>query len=155
MEGGQWVSCSAQLWTDLIHSWQQEVVTIIHQPGASSSPQPTAIMATETLKPVSFNLSADDESLLIAYFGVKVKDQILELHEKILANPTTKPDTFWPIYTSKIKDRALRGAIDYAVRRIFNSKLYTIVLDGELVAIRAALGGRDSLGSNATYPDFS
>ena len=82
----------------------------------------------KTVDEPSFQLSAADETLLTTYFGVAVKEKILALNEKILAQPDAKGSVlkaFGKISSESIPDRALRGRIHDNIRRIFRSRIDT------------------------------
>jgi tRNA pseudouridine13 synthase len=76
-----------------------------------------------------FVIAPGDEELLVKYFGKNLKDNIIQLHQKILAKPGAKPAVFGALFTEPITDRPLRGRLHQDVRRIFTSRLETEVVD--------------------------
>lgn len=76
-----------------------------------------------------FVITPEDDELLVKYFGDNLKNDIIEMHTKILGKPTAKPAVFGALFTEPITDRPLRGRLHQDVRRIFLSRLETEVID--------------------------
>ncbi|KAH8596856.1 pseudouridine synthase [Bisporella sp. PMI_857] len=89
-------------------------------------------------KVIPFTITTADEELLITYFGVEFKGELLEFHQKILAKPGAKPSVFGSINTPPITDRVTRGRMHGDVRRIFSSRLETEVQDEGIIRVSAA-----------------
>lgn len=83
-------------------------------------------------------VSAEDEHLLISYFGDQVVQAILALYENILNSPLRKAKDYGTVTSAKITDRELRTKIHTAIRRIFNSHLETTTNEDGAVMIFAA-----------------
>jgi tRNA pseudouridine13 synthase len=102
-----------------------------------------AVPATPTELPVGstapiFTLTHADEELLVKYFDVALKDDLVKFHAKILAKPLAKAATFGSLLSSAITDRVLRGRIHQDVRRIFSSKIETTSLEDGVIKFTAA-----------------
>lgn len=76
-----------------------------------------------------FVIAPSDEEVLVKYFGNNLKNDIIQLHQKILAKPGAKPAVFGALFTEPITDRQLRGRLHQDVRRIFTSRFETEVVD--------------------------
>lgn len=86
----------------------------------------------------AFILDPEDDKILVKYFGVAFKDDLVEFQKKILAKPGAKPATFGSLSSSPITDRVLRGRIHQDVRRIFDSKIETTLVEGDIIKFSAA-----------------
>lgn len=87
--------------------------------------------------PAEFQVSEEDNALLVEYFGVENGPAIVALHKKAMSSPKVRPGEL-PKVTVAVSDRDLRTKIHQAIRRIFNSQLESST-DGEgIMAITAA-----------------
>jgi tRNA pseudouridine13 synthase len=110
---------------------------------AGSKPEQSPITSVEkpsegTQKP-AFVLSSEDDKTLVQYFGAAFKDELVKFHEKILAKPEAKPAVFGSLLSSPITDRVLRGQIHQNIRRIFDSKIETTLIEDDVIKFTAAL----------------
>ena len=94
-------------------------------------------LSWDVVKP-KFIISPDDEYALVQYFGVILTEEIIRLHEKILAKPDAKPAVFGALLSEPITDRPLRGRLHQDVRRIFEARLETESIDDGVIKITAA-----------------
>lgn len=90
----------------------------------------------------TFVINPDDEYALVNYFGALVTEEIIQLHEKILAKPDAKPAVFGALLSAPITDRPLRGRLHQDIRRIFESRLETESIDDGVIRITAAAKSR-------------
>lgn len=90
-----------------------------------------------------FSISPEDEALIVKYFNEYFKEEILRFHEKILAKPNAKHNSFGSILSPPFTNRVLRGKMHADMRRIFDSRLETITLD-EGIKISAMPKGNNS-----------
>ncbi|RKF72763.1 Multisubstrate pseudouridine synthase 7 [Golovinomyces cichoracearum] len=88
------------------------------KPNQSNDKQCPAVDATP--KP---QITPEDEEDLFKLFGEEKKNEILQLHQRIIAKPAAKSSEFGSILTLPIQDRQLRGQMHQALRRIFKNLL--------------------------------
>jgi tRNA pseudouridine13 synthase len=100
-----------------------------------SAPLPAEGAANPAL---TFIIDAKDHELLTKYFGAKLKDELVEFHEKILSKPNAKPATFGSLLSEPITDRPLRGRLHADVRRIFASRIETESIEDGKIKLSAA-----------------
>ena len=116
-------------------------------PGSSNEPTSQQVEAKEEApvqeeqveKPASaeFEVSEEDNALLVEYFGAENASAIVALHKKAMSSPKFRPSEL-PKITVAVSDRDLRTKIHQAIRRIFNSQLESST-DGEgFLAVSAA-----------------
>lgn len=91
----------------------------------------------EEAAPAEFQVSDEDNALLVEYFGADNAPGIIELHKRAMSTPKARPSEFGKI-TVTVTDRDLRTKMHQAIRRVFNSQLESTT-DGEgVLAITAA-----------------
>jgi tRNA pseudouridine13 synthase len=83
-------------------------------------------------------ISSEDRDLLVKYLDTSFVDQIIELDAKVQSKPDAKHTTFGSIESATITDRALRGKIHGAIRRIFESRLETESINDGIIKFTAA-----------------
>ncbi|KAJ5578757.1 uncharacterized protein N7459_007721 [Penicillium hispanicum] len=128
-----------------------EVCHLRHLPASKSSQQTQAPAseqqpspnqdapqsAKEEGAPTEFQVSDEDNALLVEYFGAENASAIVDLHKRAMSAPKARPTEFGQISTA-VTDRDLRTKIHQAIRRIFNSQLDSKT-DGEgIIAVTAA-----------------
>lgn len=111
-----------ELASDVKSAAKQEVESDIRQVAQQVAQQ------EENSTPI-FVIAPGDEELLVKYFGENLKNDIVQLNQKILRKPGAKPAVFGALFTEPITDRPLRGRLHQDVRRIFASRLETEVVD--------------------------
>jgi len=119
-------------------------------PGESTtlSGEAPANNALEPVKP-------EDLQTMIDYFGQDLTGKITELYKNILAKPNAKASHFEKIQTEPITDREVRGRIHGDIRRIFNSKFETEMINEGKILISASRGNSAQYGrsdSNRNQP---
>lgn len=90
---------------------------------------------TPSSEGVEFQISEEDNALLVSFFGDDVTQQILNLNKRALSDLKARPSDLGKVKSSAtITDRDLRTKIHQAIRRIFDSKLEsTTDADGWMV----------------------
>jgi tRNA pseudouridine13 synthase len=86
----------------------------------------------------AFVVSAADHETLGTYFGPAWKDNVISFHQKVLSKPDAKPAHFGELLSEPITDKAVRGRLHQDIRRIFDSRLETQMLDEGVIKITAA-----------------
>jgi tRNA pseudouridine13 synthase len=100
-------------------------------------------------------INPEDLQTLIGYFGQDLTDKIIELYKNILAKPNAKASHFAKIQTEPITNREVRGRIHGDMRRIFNSKFETEMINEGKILISASRGNSAQYGrsdSNRNQP---
>jgi tRNA pseudouridine13 synthase len=86
----------------------------------------------------AFVVSDNDQELLASYFGSALKDNLIKFYQKVLSKPDAKPAVFGFLLSDPITDKAVRGQLHQDVRRIFESRLETQMMDEGMIKITAA-----------------
>ncbi|KAH0560009.1 hypothetical protein GP486_003471 [Trichoglossum hirsutum] len=95
----------------------------------------------------SFQLSAEDESLLLTFFTPTVLKEILILYSAVLESKDKKGESFGRIKSNTPMERARRTQLHQSVRRIFCSRLETETDANGAIVVSAAKGsGRSAWG---------
>ncbi|KAL6720511.1 multisubstrate pseudouridine synthase 7 [Lecanora helva] len=118
----------------------QEPVT--EAPREQSSQASWQAFASETAadeeKSTDFQLSSEDLTALLSYFGRDTANDILTLHDRILKSPERKARDFGKVISAVI-DRDTRSKIHQELRRIFYSRLESSTdHDGAMVITAAS-----------------
>lgn len=118
-------------------------VPLSTEPGSGIEAQAPAATALVELPSgaapsINFTLDPEDDTLLVKYFDVALKDDLVKFHIKILERPNAKPASFGSLVSAPITDRVLRGRIHQDVRRIFNSKIETTLIEDGIIRFNAA-----------------
>ncbi|TVY76006.1 Multisubstrate pseudouridine synthase [Lachnellula suecica] len=111
-----------------------------------SSNIPTGGAAATTEAPIQ--LKPEDRELLIGYFGNDLTTKICEMYQNILSKPAAKSTIFGTIKTEPITDREIRGRIHGDIRRIFNSKFETEMINDGKIEFRASRGSNNRYHQN-------
>ncbi len=77
-----------------------------------------------------------------------MKDDIIKFHQKVLSKPDAKAVVFGSLLSEPITEKAVRGQLHQDVRRIFESRLETQMMDEGIIKITAAQ--RQSKRQNST-----
>ncbi|KAJ9317545.1 hypothetical protein DTO271D3_2366 [Paecilomyces variotii] len=112
----------------------------------SSSTAPTAETPQTQEKPADagnsegaeFQISEEDNALLVSFFGEDVTQKILDLNKRALSDLKARPSDLGKVKSGTIDDRDLRTKIHQAIRRIFDSKLESTTDSDGSMAISAA-----------------
>lgn len=94
--------------------------------------------ASTSSAPQASVVSPADQELLMYYFGLALKDQIVKFYEKILLKPDAKPASFGHLLSNPIADKTVRAQLHQDVRRIFDSHLETQMMSDGGIKITAA-----------------
>ncbi|TVY32760.1 Multisubstrate pseudouridine synthase [Lachnellula subtilissima] len=119
---------------------KSEAGAVTESPSANAPGE--SFTSTETqdrIKPEEFQL-------LIGYFGHDLTEKIFKMYQSILAKPGAKASTFGTIQTEPITDKEIRGRIHGDIRRIFNSKLETEMINEGKILIAATRGAMSQNG---------
>lgn len=96
-----------------------------------------AVKEADDAPPAEFQVSDEDNALLVEYFGAERAPEIIDLHKKAMVKSKARPAELGKV-TVSVADRDLRTKMHQAIRRIFNSQLDSKT-DGEgVLAITAA-----------------
>ncbi|KAK4691390.1 tRNA pseudouridine13 synthase, partial [Lecanoromycetidae sp. Uapishka_2] len=80
-----------------------------------------------------FQLSSEDRSIMVNYFGAETTDAIIKLYDRIVNSPHRKSKDYGLVRSGKI-DRETRSKLHQDIRRIFSSRLETVTdPDGGIV----------------------
>ncbi|TVY17982.1 Multisubstrate pseudouridine synthase 7 [Lachnellula arida] len=120
---------------------KSEAGALTEPPSANAIPgeQFTSTETQDRIKPEEFQL-------LISYFGHDLTEKIFKMYQSILAKPGAKASTFGTIQTEPITDKEIRGRIHGDIRRIFNSKLETEMINEGKILIAASRGAMSQNG---------
>ncbi|TVY50580.1 Multisubstrate pseudouridine synthase 7 [Lachnellula cervina] len=120
---------------------KSEAGALTEPPSANVTPGEifTSTETQDRIKPEEFQL-------LISYFGHDLTEKIFKMYQSILAKPGAKASTFGTIQTEPITDKEIRGRIHGDIRRIFNSKLETEMINEGKILIAASRGAMSQNG---------
>jgi len=115
-------------------------------PSSQKNAQAKSAAAATKLEPTrnnnafqAFVVSPADHETLTKYVGATFKDAIISFHQRVISIPGPKPSSYFgELLSEPIADRFVRGHLHDAVRRIFNSRLQTQVLEEGVIRITAA-----------------
>ncbi|KAL1860963.1 multisubstrate pseudouridine synthase 7 [Paecilomyces lecythidis] len=107
--------------------------------------------------PAEFQISEEDNALLVSFFGDEITQQILDLNKRALSDLKARPSDLGKVKSGTIDDRDLRTKIHQAIRRIFDSKLESTTDSDGSMAIsaspsrnkRSKQGGRSGRGGHS------
>jgi tRNA pseudouridine13 synthase len=111
-------------------------------------PSPNVSLGVVNSTETQDRIKPEDFQLLIDYFGHDLTEKIFKMYQNILAKPSAKPSTFGTIQTEPITDKETRGRIHGDIRRIFDSKLETEMINEGKILIAAA---RPASSQNCRY----
>ncbi|TVY34387.1 Multisubstrate pseudouridine synthase [Lachnellula occidentalis] len=120
---------------------KSEAGALTQPPSANGTPGElfTSTENRDRIKPEEFQI-------LIDYFGHDLTEKIFKMYQSILAKPGAKASTFGTIQTEPITDKDIRGRIHGDIRRIFNSKLETEMINEGKILISASRGAMSQNG---------
>lgn len=101
--------------------------------------------------PPAFMIVPGDDQVLEKYFGSTLKNEIINLHDKILAKPGAKPAVFGALFTEPITDKIARGRIHNDMRRIFAGHFETEMTSDGTIKITASPPIKSRQGGHQRY----
>ena len=85
-----------------------------------------------------FQVSDEDNALLVSFFGPDVTKKIVKLHRRAMSTPKARPGDLGRVTSGIFTDRDLRTKVHQAIRRIFNSQLESTTGSEGAMTISAA-----------------
>ncbi len=74
----------------------------------------------------SATLSSEDSALLDSYFGTAVREEIVQLYERVLKKPDAKAGSFGSVSSDPITDRQRRTQLHKV--RLYDAELFIVVM---------------------------